>query len=283
MSHAGLVGLGLLGSAMAERLLQAGHTLTGYDISESARQSFERNGGNTADSVRRVFEECSVVVISLPDSQIVRSVMTEAMPALSGQLVIDTTTGDPQDSADLGRMLAEHGSRYVDATVLGSSEQTRQGQVVVMAGGTDEAWQQALPWLTCFSFRQFHTGGCGSGATAKLIVNLVLGLNRAVLAEGLNLAEQCGVNLPMILEILKSGAAYSKVMDIKGEKMISAEFSPQARLNQHWKDVRLILDLGAQHAARLPLSEVHEGLLRRASELGFGDMDNSAIIRAFQS
>ena len=122
---------------------------------------------------------------------------------------------------------------------------------------------------------------CGSGATAKLIVNLVLGLNRAVLAEGLSLARSCGVDLTQMLAILQSGAAYSRAMDTKGPKMLSGDFTPQARLDQHWKDVRLILELGRQQGATLPLSQVHHELLERASAMGFGASDNSAVIRAF--
>lgn len=277
----GMIGLGLLGSAIAERLLLAGHTVVGFDLSDVCRSRLDELGGQSVTSAAAVIQACRTVVLSLPDSRIVRQVLQSAEGDFQDHLIIDTTTGDPQDTDRMAAELAGRGVLYADATIAGSSEQTRRGDVVVMAGGTPDAWRQALPVLTCFSSRQFHTGPCGSGATAKLIVNLVLGLNRAVLAEGLHLASQCGVDLPQILEILKSGAAYSRVMDIKGEKMIAGEFSPQARLNQHWKDVGLILDLGRRHAASLPLSHCHEQLLHRASDLGFGELDNSAIIRAF--
>lgn len=116
----------------------------------------------------------------------------------------------------------------------------------------------------------------------KLVVNLVLGLNRAVLAEGLAFAKAQGLDPAFTLEVLRSGAAYSRAMDTKGDKMVREDFTPQARLAQHLKDVRLILAAGHECRAKLPLSGVHEQLLNALAAAGCGDLDNSAIIRAFE-
>jgi 3-hydroxyisobutyrate dehydrogenase-like beta-hydroxyacid dehydrogenase len=115
----------------------------------------------------------------------------------------------------------------------------------------------------------------------KLVVNLVLGLNRAVLAEGLSFARACGLDGKAALNVLRAGAAYSRVMDTKGEKMLAGEFVPEARLSQHHKDVYLILDAARKSGIELPLSRVHERLLSEAEGIGCGDLDNSAIIRAY--
>lgn len=281
-SSIGLVGAGLLGSAIAERLILAGRTVTGFDISEPCRLRLRELGGHVGDSTADVFRHCRIVILSLPDSDVVQRLIDDVADAIDAHLIIDTTTGWPESSRLIGSRLAELGTGYLDATVVGSSEQARRGEAVMLVGGELEAYESVLPILRMISSTQFHTGPCGSGATAKLIVNLVLGLNRAVLAEGLSLARSCGVDLPQILEILQSGAAYSRAMDTKGPKMLSGDFTPQARLDQHWKDVRLILELGRQHDATLPLSQVHDGLLERASAMGFGAEDNSAVIRAFE-
>ena len=116
----------------------------------------------------------------------------------------------------------------------------------------------------------------------KLVVNLVLGLNRAALAEGLAFARACGFNPADALKILAAGPAYSRAMDTKGRKMLEHDFTPQARLSQHLKDVRLILAAGASTGARLPLSEVHRRLLEQVERAGFGDADNSAILKAYE-
>lgn len=283
MKPLGLIGLGLLGSSMSERFMAAGYAVLGFDTSVEQREQFRTAGGVLCNSVKSVFQQCETVVLSLPNSSIVSEVISSCLDSIRQHLLVDTTTGSPEDARSLAVQLETHGTCYLDATVVGSSEQTRQGQVVTLVGGTTDGFRMASPLLKCFSMQQFHTGPSGTGATAKLIVNLVLGLNRAVLAEALNLAKACQMDQVRILEILRSGAAYSRVMDIKGDKMIAGDFSPQARLDQHWKDVGLILELGRIANAAVPLSELHSQLLERASSLGFGQQDNSAIIKAFEN
>jgi 3-hydroxyisobutyrate dehydrogenase-like beta-hydroxyacid dehydrogenase len=116
----------------------------------------------------------------------------------------------------------------------------------------------------------------------KLVVNLVLGLNRAALAEGLAFARACGLDPGEALRVLRAGAAYSQVMDAKGRKMVDHDFRPQARVAQHLKDVRLILAEAERAGAAVPLSELHRQLLERVVAAGLGDADNAAVIRAFE-
>lgn len=284
MRTVGLIGLGLLGSALAERLLAAGYDVLGYDLSAQRREELIAVGGRVADAAIDVARACDRVVLSLPDSDVVAKVISELQPALrNGQLIVDTTTGDPAESAALGAKLAGQGVGFLDATIAGSSVQVRAGQAIVMAGGEESAFASAREILSCCGKEVFHVGPWGSGARMKLVVNLVLGLNRAVLAEGLTLASALKLDLSTTLAILKASPAYSTVMDTKGEKMLSGDFAPQARLSQHLKDVRLILAAGVQTGAHLPLSIVHRQLLEWAEAAGLGELDNSAVIRAFQS
>jgi 3-hydroxyisobutyrate dehydrogenase-like beta-hydroxyacid dehydrogenase len=113
------------------------------------------------------------------------------------------------------------------------------------------------------------------------VTNLVLGLNRAALAEGLWFARSLGLDLHQVLQVLRESMAYSRIMDSKGGKMVHANFEPQAKLSQHLKDVRLILRAAAKAGTQLPLSRVHRELLEAAEAAGYGAMDNSAVIRAF--
>src|SRR5581483_4874146 len=182
-----------------------------------------------------------------------------------------------------GKQLAELGVDYVDACVGGSSAQVRRGEAVVMAGGSVQAWERSRDLFDAFAKKSWLLGPPGSGARMKLVFNLVLGLNRAVLAEGLEFAAHAGIAPSQALEVLREGAAYSGVMDTKGERMVTADFSPEARLSQHRKDVRLILAAAERWGAVTPLSHVHDALLERAEALGYGQADNSAVITAFQS
>ena len=284
-SHAekiGIVGLGLLGSAIAKRLIAAGFAVYGFDISEACRARLETLGGEAAGSAPEVAAACRHVVFSLPDSGVAATVLDEIESALkAGTCLLDTTTGDPDETVRCGARLAEQGHFYLDATIGGSSKQVGAGEAIVIVGGDEGAFQNCNKLLCSIGRRVFHVGPCGSGIRMKLVFNLVLGLNRAVLAESLEFASRYGLSSRQALEILKVGSTYSRVMDSKGAKMLARDFTPEARLSQHLKDVRLILAAGQSCGAKLPLSELHSHLLAEAEGLGFGPADNSAIIESF--
>ncbi|REK18683.1 MAG: NAD(P)-dependent oxidoreductase [Planctomycetota bacterium] len=284
MARVGLIGVGLLGTALAERLLAAGHVVVGFDLDAARRQALVAAGGIALESAARVAEQCDTLVFSLPNSSIVAQVVASIKAELrSRHLLVDTTTGDPQAVESLAAQLASCDIDYIDATILGSSQLVRDGQAIVMVGGEDEAVGTCRELLACFGREAFHVGPTGAGSRMKLVVNLVLGLHRAVLAEGLTLAKALDLDPASALAILKAGAAYSAVMDTKGEKMLTGDFAPQARLSQHLKDVRLLLAAAERSATSLPLSESHRILLERAEAAGYGEADNSAILRAFDS
>ena len=281
-SPIGLIGAGLLGSALAERMLANGCSLKSFDVSLARCEWLRSIEAEVALSAAEVFRDCEIIVLCLPDSAMVRGVIAECVSALrGGQTVIDATTGDPADADHLAAELAERGIGYVAATVVGSSEQVRRGEAVVLVGAEQISAELAGPIVATWSERRFELDSPGASARLKLVVNLVLGLNRAVLAEGLALAAACGIELEKALSVLQATPAYSTVMDAKGPKMIGRDYTPQARLAQHLKDVRLIRELAARHSAVIPLSDVHERMLERACELGFAEADNAAILEAF--
>ncbi len=281
MARVGIIGLGLVGSALAERFLACGFDVCGHDIDLEKTAALFKIGGGPLASAVDVVRQCERVVLSLPTSDIAAQVLEEIAGELAGKLVLDTTTGEPEMMARLGTWLTDHGAEYLDATIAGSSTQVRRGEVVVMLGGSAEAAARCEDLLRTFAVEWFHLGPVGSGARMKLVVNLVLGLNRAVLAEGLAFAKSCGIDPATALEVLQSGPAFSRVMETKGPKMLAGEFSPEARLAQHHKDVKLILESGQRMGARLPLSQLHEKLLAELIDAGRGDLDNCAIVRAF--
>ncbi len=276
----GLVGLGLMGSALAERLLASGHAVLGYDIDPARRDALRKRGGRSASCAAAVAAACRHLLLSLPDGRVARSVM-RAMGAapLAGRLVIDTTTGSPREAAEAGRRLAARGAAYLDATISGNSDQVRKREVVVLAGGPPDAFGACRDLFDAFAREAFHLGPWGRGAEMKLVTNLVLGLNRAVLAEGLAFAAALGFAPSQALAVLRASPAYSRSMDVKGDKMVRGDFTPAARLSQHRKDVELILAAGRRARARLPLSRAHRGILRQAEAAGLGKLDNSAILR----
>ncbi|MST95261.1 MAG: NAD(P)-dependent oxidoreductase [Pedosphaera sp.] len=276
----GIIGLGLMGSALACRLRQGGFTVRGFDTDAQCVAAFVALGGEMAGDANAVLGACEVVLLSLPDHREVRAVLAEGVAHLrAGQIVVDTTTGDPDAAVESARQLAARGVFYLDATLSGSSAQAREGDVICMAGGEHEAFERCAELFRCVAREVVHTGAAGSGSKMKLVTNLVLGLNRAALAEGLALAGALDLDLAQTLAVLLKSAAYSRIMDTKGDKMISGDFTPVARLSQHLKDVRLML---AATPLALPLSETHRELLEKAVALGYGEFDNSAVIKAIQ-
>ena len=283
MRQIGIIGLGLVGTAIAQRLLRRGTSVIGFDLADLRREGLELAGGCAVDSALAVAAECDLVVLSLPNSDIVSGVLDELEPALrSGMTIVDTTTGDPLAAEAAGARLDKFGVRYLDATIVGSSAQVSDGQVVVMVGGEAAALDAARDVLEAFASQIFHVGPWGAGSRMKLVVNLVLGLHRAVLAEGLTLARALGIDPQRALDVLRASAAYSRVMDTKGPKMLAEDFTPQARLAQHLKDVKLMLAAAERTGTELPLSLLHRELLERVVAAGEGELDNSAIIRAFR-
>lgn len=263
-SAIGIIGMGLMGSA----LMKMTGVHRGWDVDASRCMN-----AVVADDV---FGHCDIVFLCLPNSDVARSMVRDAK-LRPGQIIIDTSTGDPIEVAALGAELAAHGVHYLDATVSGSSAQVLNRDVLVMVGGDATVFDRCRDLLAKFSREAVHVGPCGSGAKLKLVTNLVLGLNRAALAEGLAFAQQLDLDLTQTLDVMRRSMAYSRIMDTKGEKMVAQDFTPQAKLSQHLKDVRLML---AASSIQLPLSETHRDLLEKAVALGFGDADNSAVIRA---
>lgn len=278
----GLVGIGLMGIVLAERLMRAGFSVLGWDINPDCRRRFAEQNGRVASGLDEVFSTSDRILLSLPSHENVAEVLDAVSPALhGGQTIIDLSTGDPSAAAQRAQALASRQIDYLDATVSGSSEQLRSGVAVLLVGAENHSFAACRDVLDCLGQKVFHTGVPGSGAKMKLVTNLVLGLNRAALAEGLCFAEHLGLDLKLSLHLLRESMSYSRIMDGKGEKMLLRDFSPQARLSQHLKDVRLMVS-AAGPGAYLPLTGVHQKLLERAEEIGLGALDNSVIIEVLR-
>lgn len=283
-STIGLIGMGLLGTALAERLILARVNVIGWDIVPERQEALASAGGICAKDAAVVFSKCDRILLSLPTHETVRDVLQSADGILrSGQIVIDTSTGDPDAACEQASRLSRRGVEYLDATISGSSQQVHEGTAVFLIGGSDFAYISCLDIFEWLCFKSYHAGPAGSGARMKLVTNLVLGLNRAALAEGLCFARMLGLNLDQALFLLRESMSYSRTMDTKGEKMLHGNFTPEAKLSQHLKDVHLMLDAARQANSSLPLTEAHRRLLEAAVAQGLGDLDNSAIMKVIES
>jgi 3-hydroxyisobutyrate dehydrogenase-like beta-hydroxyacid dehydrogenase len=279
----GMVGLGLMGSALAQRLLAAGIAVVGFDIDADKNARLAAAGGRTAASVADLARSADAIVLAVFDTdQVEDAVERQILPALgdaSGKVVMCTSTCDPDRIAGLAARVASRGLRFLETPVSGTSEQVRRGEGVGLIGGDETVAAECSAVLDALFPVRFHVGGPGDGGRAKLAVNLVLGLNRAALAEGLVFASRLGLDPDAFLKIVRGSAAYSQVMDTKGPKMAAADFAPEGRARQTLKDVHLMLGQAERLGQDLPLLNVHRDLLEACVHAGEGDLDNSVIVR----
>ena len=283
----GFVGLGLMGSRLIANLISAGFTVIGYDIDPDRVTAFVEAGGKPVDDPVSMAGQVNVIMLSLPNSDIVNAVVSQSLKlfevSCQGLILIDATTADPILSEQLAVQLRKKGVEMLDATISGTPKMCAERDITLMVGGDEENFKKCESIFSVLAKKTYYLGKNGSGALMKLIVNLVLGLNRMVLAEGLALGEKAGMDPQRLLEVLKQSAAYSKAMDMKGSKMIAADFLPaEGKLAFHLKDVHLMLDLGRRLNFPLLLSSLHAQALTSLVARGKADWDNAAIISFYR-
>jgi 3-hydroxyisobutyrate dehydrogenase len=279
----GLIGIGLLGQALARRLLGAGFAVVGFDVDPAKTAKLAELGGRPAVSVEDLARHCDPIVLAVFSTDQVEEVVEQGLaPALasgSGRIVLCASTCDPDRVAALAERVAARGLRLLETPVSGSSGQVSRGEGVGLIGGHAQAVAEVEPVLRALFPSYFHIGKVGDGGRAKLAINLILGLNRLALAEGLVFAERVGLDPKSFLEVARVSACASQVMDVKGPRMIRGDFAAEGRVTQHLKDVHLILEQAGRRNQRLPLLEVHADVLEACVRQGEGDLDNSAVIQ----
>jgi 3-hydroxyisobutyrate dehydrogenase-like beta-hydroxyacid dehydrogenase len=282
----GVLGIGLVGTAIAERLLDAGFSVCGFDVNAERGLHLQTKGGRALDSPAAVGGSAKRVVLAVLDDNDIERVLWGVRGVMTGsvrpEVLISSTTSDPDRIAAAAQRCRAQGVALLDATISGSSGQVRKGDSVMMIGGEPGPVAASRDLFDAIAKQWFHVGPAGAGARAKLVVNLVLGLNRAALGEGIAFAEKLGLDARAMLEVLKSSAAFSQVMNIKGARMLERNYAPEGRLRQHAKDVSLMLAQAKRLGIRLPLSSTHAALLAQAIADGDGEIDNAAIVEVLR-
>lgn len=258
----GIAGLGLIGRAIAERLAGAGFEVLGYDVAPAAMKAFPGKATSEALQAPRI-------VLAVFDTPDVEDVVSRA----SARLYVDCTTGDPLRIDALAATLAARGVAYVGAPLSGSSEMVRRAEATMFVGGDASGCEDIL---AAIAKRRIPVGAAGMAVRAKLATNLVLGLTRTALAEGMAFAEALGIERAKFLELISSSSLGTPGTLAKGRRMVENDFEPESRIRQHLKDVQRMLE---RSPIPLPLTAAHEKLLSSAVAAGDGDLDNAGIIR----
>jgi 3-hydroxyisobutyrate dehydrogenase-like beta-hydroxyacid dehydrogenase len=279
----GLAGLGLVGNALAGRLRAGGWTVVGYDVRPEACAAFAEAGGRVASSPRELGRQADTVLLAVFDTRDVLAVLEGPEGVLTAghsvRTLIDCSTGDPALLEPLAARLATQGIDFIEGPLSGSSQQIAAGDATMLLGGDAAAIARAEPLLQALAAQRVHVGAAGMGAKAKLATNLVLGLNRAALAEGMVFAQSLGLAPAQFLQLVLASPARSAAAEVKGPLMVREDFAPQSRIRQHLKDVELMLETARGAGTALPLSQTHAQLMRDAVAAGDGDLDNAAILQ----
>jgi 3-hydroxyisobutyrate dehydrogenase-like beta-hydroxyacid dehydrogenase len=282
----GLIGLGLMGGALAHRLIGAGYSVLGHDIDADKTRLVP--GLEAAASVDEISKRCRRVVLAVYDTGQVESVVAELEAARRPVLLLCATTVEPRRIALLAARAARYGITLIEAPITGTSAEIEAGRGVGLLAGPKESVTLATDLLEVFCPQWFHMGSLGSAAKAALAINLVMQLNRAALAEGLVFAERLGLSPAAFLEALRSSPAGSQVMAVKGEKMVRREYSPQLPVThtlatQSLKDAQFILETAHRLGQHLPMMEVNAALLAATIAQGGMRRDSAAVIEAIRT
>jgi len=287
MSAVGFIGLGNMGIGMAENLVKAGHIVRGFDLSEIAQANAEKFGCEIAESIEVAVANADVIIMMLPNGNIVRSVCEAVFPSTSdGALIIDCST---IDVATAREMIAEAGRQnidMIDAPVSGGVAGAAAGTLTFMCGGTRAAFKRAQPFLDVMGKNVFHAGDAGNGQVAKICNNMLLGIHMIGTCEAFNLAEKLGLDAQTFYDISSTASgqnwsmtsycpAPGPVASAPSNRDYEAGFAAAMML----KDLRLAKDAASAADADTPLGTLSEAIYTRMETAKKDGLDFSAVMK----
>ncbi|MDE0307582.1 MAG: NAD(P)-dependent oxidoreductase [Albidovulum sp.] len=274
----GIFGLGLIGMALAERLLAAGHGVVGYDVDERRGALLRKKGGMPADP-EAIWK--SDIILSAVFSGGQLADIIAAAPDVTDMVLVAMSTCDPDQIAELADTARKRSIVLVEAPISGTSRQVLEGTALLLLAGDPAGLDAFEKVADAISPNRERVGAIGNGNKTKLAINCVLGLNRVAVAEGLVLAEALGLDPANYLQTAMRSAARSDVMTAKGPMMVARDFKPLGRIAQSQKDFKLIREMAARNGhGNMPLVNRYLEVMENAEQAGDGDLDNSAVFLA---
>jgi len=279
MRTVGMIGLGIMGSAMAANLLNAGYRVIGYDVLASRRRAHARAGGLVAGSTREVGERAAVVICSLPSAQ----ALAETAAALARhpgrtRIVIETSTL-PIAAKEDARLRLERGRvTLLDCPLSGTGAQARVKDLVVYASGSRAAYRRVGRVLDGFSRAHYYVGPFGAGSKTKFLANLLVAIHNVAAAEALVLAMKAGLDPATTLKVLADGAGSSRMLQVRGPMMVRGDYSkPTMKLDVWQKDMRIIGAFAREMGSPTPLFRATVPIYTAALVGGRGGEDTGAV------
>jgi putative dehydrogenase len=274
----GVVGLGIMGSAMVAHLLARGHAVVGHDIDPERMRDLTAAGG-TAASATEVARAADLVVTSLPTADAALEACAALAAAGRPELVVAETSTLPHEVKEACRLaLAEGGGVLLDCPLSGTGAQARERDVVVLGSGDEAAFERIRPVLGAFARSVRHLGPFGSGSTMKLVANLLVAVHNAATAEAFALGEAAGLDPQQIYDTIRDGAGNSVIFEKRGRLIVDRAWHPAtAKVSMFVKDTDLIADLAGRLGLDTPVLAAVRPLYDRAVELGLASGDAAAL------
>ena len=280
----GIIGLGLMGIALSARLIDAKIALIGFDIDPVRCGMFKSSGGMVANSVRELAARAQAIIVAVYSGEQAAALLDDIDDGAGSPrpVVICTTTCGPAEIIGIAARASSAGMALVEAPISGTSTEVLDGTATALLGGDAATIDSVGALLNILCPRSLRIGAIGDASRAKLAINLILQNNRAALAEGIAFAERLGLDGHTFLAAARQSASYSRVMDLKGEKMLTRDFRPQSHLAQTLRDAELIIAEAGRRGLHLPLTTTQADLLRMAIKLKGPDRDSAAVIEAIR-
>ncbi|MGF1640925.1 MAG: NAD(P)-dependent oxidoreductase [Rhodospirillales bacterium] len=279
----GFVGLGLMGRPMAVNLHRAGARLVVHNRSREVVHALAALGMAAAPTAAAAAEGVDALILMLPDTKAVETVLFGvdgvAAAVRPGLLVIDMGTTEVGATRRFAKAVREAGGDFVDAPVSGGTIGAETGELIIMAGGGDEAIARATPIFEVLGKRTTHVGGVGAGQIAKAANQVIVGLTIGAVAEALTLARRAGADPAKVREALRGGFADSRILEVHGRRMVDGDFRPGGKCVTQRKDLYQALVLAGELGFELPATRLCLGLYDTVIAEGFGDLDHAALIK----
>jgi 2-hydroxy-3-oxopropionate reductase len=278
----GFVGLGIMGAFMAGNLLEAEHELVVHNRTRTKAEQLISFGALVADSPREVAEVSDIIITMLPGPPQVEEVVAGESGLLEGaregSLIIDMSTSSPILARELARAARNKAVGMLDAPVSGGDVGARDGMLSIMVGGEEDDFERARPLFGVMGETVVHVGGTGAGQVVKACNQIVVALVIEAVAEALVLGTKTGVAPARVVEVLSGVLASNKVLEVKGEKFLSHEFTPGGKVEYHRKDLGIALEAGREYGVTLPVAAFVDQMFGVLEAKGRGGWDHSALI-----
>lgn len=282
MSNLGFIGLGVMGQPMALNLCKAGHQLSVYARNPAQSAPLKAAGAVILDTPAAVAEAVDVLFINVSDDAALESVLFGAQGAAAGlaenSIVVDMGTTSPAYTRRLAARLAQSKVALIDAPVSGGEAGAIAGTLSIMAGGTPEAFARVLPLFEVIGGNCVHVGPCGAGQVAKACNQIVVSATLLGVAEALTFAARLGVDGAKVRQALLGGSAYSKILEIHGQRMLTRQFAPGFKARLHQKDLGIVQAEAQDAGLALPSAALAAQMMNALVGGGGGELDSSALV-----